>query len=183
MASVCCRELSSSRRLLNTSNVWDLYAAGTEDPIGTYIFTQDGITRLVKIVNGEPVGFTYINGTTIIVTVITNFYNSTPAFPTFLLPSECSQFTCSDCYQPPPFPTLSPSYSLQGSLTRSENGVLTSTAAYSVSVDINRRLQFVDETVTTAGGIVSNNLRLSSENDSATYLSTNNVCNQIQGGS
>ena len=72
---------------INT-NVWDLYAAGTEDPIGTYIFTQDGITRLVKIVNGELVGFTFINGTTIIVTVITNFDNLTPAFSTFLLPND-----------------------------------------------------------------------------------------------
>ena len=163
---------------INT-NVWDLFANGTEAPAGTYTFTLDSITHTVTIVNGEPVGFTFSFGTIVLTIVVTNFDNSTPAFSTFLLPSECSQFTCSACYQPPPFPTLSPSYSLQGSLTRSENGVLTSTAAYSVSVDINRRLQFVDETVTTAGGIVSNNLRLSSENDSATYLSTNNVCNQI----
>ena len=72
--------------------------------------------------------------------------------------------------------TLSLSYSLQGTVPRSENGVSTLTAAYSVSVDINRRLQFVDEIVTpTTGGIVSNKLRLSSESDSTTYLSVNNV--------
>ena len=78
------------------------------------------------------------------------------------------------------FPTLSPSYSLQGGLSRRNNGALALSGAYSVSVDINRRLQFVDETLTLISGTISNNLRLSSENDSATYLSTNNVCNQIQ---
>ena len=77
------------------------------------------------------------------------------------------------------FPTLSPSYSLQGGISRSDNGALTLSGAYSVFVDINRRLQFVDETLTLISGTISNNLRLSSENDSATYLSVNNVCSHI----
>ena len=158
-----------------STNVWDLYAAGTESPTGTYTYTQGGYTHTVTIVNGEPASFIYSFGITVIDIVVTNFDNSTPPFSTFTLPSECSQFTCNFCYQ---FPTLSPSYSLQGGLTRIENGLPVSTAAYSVSVDIVRRLQFVDETVTIAGGIVSNNLRLSSENNNATYLSVNNVCNQ-----
>ena len=163
---------------LNT-NVWDLYAAGTESPTGTYTFTQNGITHTVTIVNEEPARIIFTSGTTEIVALITNFNNTTPDFSTFSLPSECSQFTCNACYQPLPFLSLSPSYSLQGVLTRSENGNQTLTAAYSVYVDINRRLQFVDETVTPpAGGVISNNLRLSSEEDSATYLSVNNVCTQ-----
>ena len=163
---------------LNT-NVWDLYAAGTESPTGTFSFTQDSNTYVVTIVDGVPASFSLSFGTTIITIAVTNFDDTTPAFSTFFLPGECFQFTCSACYQPPPFPTLSPSYSFQGDLNRTENGNQTLTAAYGVSVDINRRLQFVDETVAaTAGGVVSNNFRLSSENDSATYLSVNNVCIQ-----
>ena len=160
-------------------NVWDLYANGTESPVGTYTFALGGLTCQITIVNGEPASFTFSFNTTVIAITIANFDNSTPDLSTFSLPSECSQFTCNACYQTNQFPTLSPSYSFQGALVRTVDGTQTLTAVYSVSVDITRRLQFVDETVTpTAGGIVSNNLRLSSENDSATYLSVNNVCTE-----
>ena len=74
---------------------------------------------------------------------------------------------------------LSPSYSLQGGQIRTENGVLTLAASYSVSVDINQQLQFVEETVTTTSGIFSENIRLSSENEYATYLSVNGVCSSV----
>ena len=67
-------------------------------------------------------------------------------------------------------PNLSPSYSLQGPIVRKENNVQVLAGDYSVSVDVIRRLQFVNDNV------VSNNLRLSSEADSATYLSVNGVC-------
>ena len=80
---------------LNT-NVWDLYAAGTESPPGTFTFTQDGNTHTVTIVNGVPASLTLMIGTTVQIIVVTNFNNLAPPFSTFLLPSECSQFTCSE---------------------------------------------------------------------------------------
>ena len=161
---------------LNTST-WDLYAAGTESPAGTFAFTLGLTTFQVTIVNGEPAVFTTNSGTSVSVTTVTSFDNTTPAFSTFFLPSGCSQFTCTACYHTLPFPNLSPSYSLQGSLVRTVNGLQASTVTYSVSVDVNRQLQFVDETVTTKR-VVSNTLRLSSEADSATYRSINGVCSE-----
>ena len=80
------------------TNVWDLYADGTESPTGTYTFTQNDITHSVTIVNGEPAGFTFSFGTTEIAITVTNFNNTTPDFSTFCLPSQCSQFSCSFCY-------------------------------------------------------------------------------------
>ena len=82
---------------LNT-NVWDMYEAGTESPSGTYTFTQDGITYQVTMSNDVPVIFTFSFGTTVIAITVSYFNNTPPAFSTFSLPSECSQFTCSACY-------------------------------------------------------------------------------------
>ena len=82
---------------INT-NVWDLYAAGTESPVGTYTFSLGGLTCQVTIVNGEPASFTFSFNTTVIAIAITNFDNMTPALSTFSLPSECSQFSCNACY-------------------------------------------------------------------------------------
>ena len=82
---------------LNT-NVWDLYAAGTEISAGTYKITQNGIMHVVTIINGSPVSFIFVSGTTVTFIIVTNFDNFTPAFSTFCLPSECSQFNCSACY-------------------------------------------------------------------------------------
>ena len=82
---------------LNT-NVWDLYATGTESPTGTYSFTQDGITYQVTIINGIPASFIFSFGTTILVIAVTNFDNTTPDFSTFSLPAECSLLTCDACY-------------------------------------------------------------------------------------
>ena len=82
---------------LNT-NVWNLYANGTESPTGTYSFTQDDITYQVTIINDIPASFTFCFDTTIIGIAVSNFNNTTPAFSTFSLPTECSQFTCDACY-------------------------------------------------------------------------------------
>ena len=162
---------------INT-NVWDLYAAGTEDPTGTYTFTRNLITYTVAIVNGVPSEFTFVSGNTVIVTVVANFDNTIPPFSTFSLPSECYKFTCLSCYGTVLFPVLSPSYSLQGTVIRTENDVAVSTGSFSVSVDIDRRLRLVDETLTTTGGVESNNIRLYSagDTDRLTYDSVNGVC-------
>ena len=74
--------------------------------------------------------------------------------------------------------SLSPSYSLQGALTQTEDGTLTLGGAFSVFVDITQQLQIVDETITTTSGGFSDNLRLSSSTDSATYLRVNSVCTE-----
>ena len=74
--------------------------------------------------------------------------------------------------------TLSPSYSLQGTVARTDNSAPISTGTLSASVDIDRSLRFVEDTITKTGGSVSNNTRLYSENDSATYERINNVCTE-----
>ena len=176
-----CNETAFNPSVIFPPNayLWDLYDDGLEYPKGTYTFTQDGTIHQLMIVDGIPALIGIRSGNTVIVIFVTDFNNFTPPFSTFSVPSECSQFTCNACYQTSQFPTLSPSYSLVGDLTRTENGVPVSTATYSVSVDITRRLRFVDETVTTSLGDISNNLRLSSEDDSATYLSVSNVCTKM----
>ena len=163
---------------LNTS-IWDSYASGTEHPTGTYTFAQDGIIHQIMLVDGIPALIGTRSGATVIVIFVSKFDNMTPASSTFTLPSECSQFTCSECFisQVSLLSNLSPRYSLQGALTRTEDGTLTTTADYSVVVNIDLRLQYVQEIATTSG-VVSNNLRLSSETDSATYLSVNGMCTE-----
>ena len=82
--------------LLDT-NLWSPYAAGTESPVGTFTYTQNGTTRQLTIVNGVPAVFIDTNSTSITVTTVTNF-EMPPAFSTFCLPSECSRFNCTACY-------------------------------------------------------------------------------------
>ena len=82
---------------LNT-NVWDLYAAGTESPTGTFTSTQSGTVNQVTILNGEPLLISSTTGTSEISIIVTHFDNTTPDFSTFSLPSECSQFNCTACY-------------------------------------------------------------------------------------
>ena len=77
------------------------------------------------------------------------------------------------------FPTLSPSYSIEGIISITENGAAVSTSIYSGSVDISRGLGFVDETETTASGVVTNIIEISSLYDGAAYFSDNNMCNEI----
>ena len=77
------------------------------------------------------------------------------------------------------FPTLSPSYSIEGIISITENGAAVSTSIYSGSVDISRGLGFVDETETTASGVVTNIIEISSLYDGAAYFSYNNMCNEI----
>ena len=76
-------------------------------------------------------------------------------------------------------PTLSPSYSIEGIISITENGAAVSTSIYSGSVDISRGLGFVDETETTASGVVTNIIEISSLYDGAAYFSDNNMCNEI----
>ena len=77
------------------------------------------------------------------------------------------------------FPTLSPSYSIEGIISTTENGAAVSTSIYSGSVDISRGLGFVDETETTASRVVTNIIEISSLFDGAAYFSDNDVCNEI----
>ena len=81
---------------LNTS-IWDLYAAGTESPTGTFTYTQSGSTYKLTIVNGAPAVFTRNSSILETVTTVTNF-EMPPAFSRFSLPSECSRFNCTACY-------------------------------------------------------------------------------------
>ena len=81
---------------LNT-NKWELYADGTESPPGTYTYTAGDFTERVTIVNGVPAVFTITTTNLVLVTTVTNF-EMPPAFSIFSLPSECSQFTCTACY-------------------------------------------------------------------------------------
>ena len=160
------------------TNVWNLYAAGTELSPGTYSFTQDDIIHTVTIINGVPGVFTFTTGNTVTTITVTNFDDAIPDFSTFSLPSQCSQFTCNACYQPLPFPTLSPDYSLQGTISIVDGNEV-STGPYSVSVDIVRSMRLVVETLTvTGGGPVLNNIRLYSDDDGAAYISVNNLCTQ-----
>ena len=78
-------------------NKWDPYAAGTESPAGTFTYTVNGYTLQLTIVNGVPAVFTSTNSFSETVTTVTNF-EMPPAFSTFSLPSECSEFTCTACY-------------------------------------------------------------------------------------
>ena len=80
------------------TNVWDLYANGTELSPGTYTFIQDSITHTVMIINGVPGVFTFTNGNTVTTITVTNFDDAIPDFSTFCLPSQCSGFTCNFCY-------------------------------------------------------------------------------------
>ena len=80
------------------TSIWDLYAAGTESPAGTFTYTEGGATLQLTIVNGLPAAFTDTTSTSVTATTVTNFYNTTPAFSRFSLPTECSQFTCTACY-------------------------------------------------------------------------------------
>ena len=81
-------------------NVWELYAAGTESPNGTYSFTQSGITHRVVIEDGLPTAFEFeiAFGNTFIGLTVDNFNDTTPDFSTFCLPSECSRNKCNACY-------------------------------------------------------------------------------------
>ena len=64
------------------TNVWDLYAAGTESPAGTYTFTQGDVTQQVVIVNGTLVSFMFSFGISEIAVTVSNFDNTTPDFST-----------------------------------------------------------------------------------------------------
>ena len=88
--------IPSANNPLDT-NIWDPYAAGTESPAGTFTYTENSVTRQLTIVNGEPAVFTDTNSISVSVTNVTNF-EMPPAFSTFSLPSECSQFNCTACY-------------------------------------------------------------------------------------
>ena len=79
-------------------NVWDVYANAVENPTGTFTLTQSGAISQVVIVNGVPARISGTIGTEVEVITVTNYDNTTPAFSTFSLPSECSQFTCDACY-------------------------------------------------------------------------------------
>ena len=158
---------------LNT-NVWDLYAAGTEPSPGTYNFTENGIIHQVTIINGIPLSFNFTFGNTEIIIEVFNFTNAIPPFSTFSLPSECSQFTCNSCYQIG-FPVISPSYTVTGSGLITEFGQPSDTFAFKFSVDINRQLQYLKESSTTSSGI-TNFKEISSGTDQATYTSVNGFC-------
>ena len=67
-------------------------------PPGTYTITDSGVTTQLTLVNGRPAFITITALSIVTVITITNFENTPPAFSTFSLPSECSQFTCSACY-------------------------------------------------------------------------------------
>ncbi|KAI6659014.1 hypothetical protein LOD99_14690 [Oopsacas minuta] len=157
-------------------NVWELFAAGDQDPIGTWTFTRNGIWHQVTMESGLPVSFAYRLGGIVQVITVTNFYNTTPDASLFTLPTECSHYDCSACYQNHPLSLLSPSYSFRGELVRTENGVQKFDGPYFLAVDVIRQLQFVDETVSSTGGITSDNIRISSVNDDITYFSANEVC-------
>ena len=93
--------LSPNEIFLLDMNIWELFANGTESPPGTYTFTLDDIRHQVVLVNGIPVSFTifFDNPVPTVFLVTVNYFNNTPpAFSTFTLPSECSQFTCTACY-------------------------------------------------------------------------------------
>ena len=95
----CDESTFANNRLINPfdTNVWDLYAAGTESPAGTFTYTEGGSTYKLTIVNGVPAVFTRTNSFSETVTTVTNF-EMPPAFSIFSLPSECSEFTCTACY-------------------------------------------------------------------------------------
>ena len=79
-------------------NVWELYAAGTESPTGTYTFTANGVAHRVVLEDGLPTVFSFSSGTTVLTLDVYNFRNTTPEFSTFCLPSECSRYSCIACY-------------------------------------------------------------------------------------
>ena len=158
------------------SNVWDMYAAGTESPVGTFTYTQNGTVNQVTIVNGVPAVITATTGTLVNVITIANFYNTTPAFSTFSLPSGCSQFTCDACYQIPRFTNLSPSYSYQGTVT--VTGTTSFTGPVSQAVDINRGLGYLRTTTTVTGQDPITTVGLYSANDNALYTSVDGTCTQ-----
>ena len=160
-------------------NVWDLFLAGTESPSGTWTFTRNGIQHQVTLVGGMPASFTYALGAIVQVITVDNFYNTTPAASIFVLPDDCSQHACSACYQNHPLSLLSPSYSFQGNLIRTENGVQKFDGPYYLAVDVTRELQFVDETIASTLGITSDNIRISSVNDDTTYYSASGVCTTV----
>ena len=91
-------ELAPNQFFPLDSNIWDMFAAGTESPPGTYTITDSGVTTQLTLVNGRPAFITITALSIVTVITITNFENTPPAFSTFSLPSECSQFTCSACY-------------------------------------------------------------------------------------
>ena len=93
-----CNEtnIPSNTNPLNT-NIWDPYAAGTESPAGTFTYTQGSTTYELTIVNGVPAVFNTTNSFSVYVTTVTNF-EMPPAFSIFCLPTECSRFNCTACY-------------------------------------------------------------------------------------
>ena len=174
-----CNEtpFASANNSFNTS-IWDLYAAGTESPPGTFTYTQGIATQQLTIVNGEPAVINSTSSFSVYVITVTNFDNTTPAFSTFSFPSECSQFNCTACYNSQgQFPSLSPSYSYRGDLIQTINGQVT-TATYIQAVDITRRLQYTEVSVTLSDGSSVTIISLYSENDNTSYSVVNGVCNE-----
>ena len=157
------------------TNVWELYAAGTESPVGTYTFTRDNILHRVEIEDGLPTLLGFAFGNVAIAFNVDSFRNPTPAFSTFSLPSECSRFSCLFCYQNRQFPVLSPSYTISGSGLRTESGQPSTFFTYEISIDIDRQLQRIEESDTTSG-VITNFIEISSANDQATYTSVDEVC-------
>ena len=158
-------------------NVWDMYANAVEGPIGTFTLTQNGIVTVIVIVNGEPAVISVTSGTTVSVVTISNYDNTTPAFSTFSLPSECSQFTCDACYQTSQFPTLSPSFSYQGTVVAT--GTVSLTGTISQAVDIDRGLAYERITETVIGQDPVTTIALLSANDNTLYTSIDGSCTQI----
>ena len=161
---------------LNT-NVWDMYATGTESPAGTYTFTQDGITYQVTLINGIPASFTFSFSSTVIIVSVSNFNNITPDFSTFSLPRACFRSSCLPCYQTPPLSHLSPSYSMSGTgiSVRTLSSQTFTNFTFEVFVDIDRELQLVEYTETDSG-VTTNTITLSSRDGFDTFTILNGEC-------
>ena len=74
------------------------------------------------------------------------------------------------------FPKLSPSYSFRGNIVQTMNGQVT-TGAIIRAIDTTRRLVYFEGTTVT-GGMSQISIELYSENDDATYISENGMCNE-----
>ncbi|KAI6660340.1 hypothetical protein LOD99_13928 [Oopsacas minuta] len=80
------------------TNVWFMYANGSESPAGTYGFSQDRVFHEVVIEDGYPVEFSFSFGNSFVTLTVENFSDQKPDFSTFCLPSECSEYQCDACH-------------------------------------------------------------------------------------
>ena len=161
------------------TNIWDLYAAGTESPPGTFTYTAGGATFMLTIVNGEPAVFTTttISPVTLVYVITVTNFEMPPPFSTFSLPNECSQFNCTACYSSQgQFPNLSPSYSYRGDLVETRDGQVT-TGTTIRAFDLTRRLTYYEKTYKFLGGSSVTYTTLFSVNDNTLYVAVNGVCN------